>query len=84
MPSIDAARGNVLRAARIWGVVERIREETGSPLPAGDRLRYAPRVAMARGAVADAEDFDRALQEGHAMPAEQAIALALEEPGSYQ
>jgi len=73
-----AALGSSLRAARIWGAAERLREEIGSPLL--ERPRYDQRVAAARAALGDDSAFDRAWQEGRAVTLEQAIGLALNEP----
>nr|MDQ6923461.1 hypothetical protein [Pseudomonadota bacterium] len=64
---------------RIWGAVERLRTESGSPLPPKDRPVYDRRVAAARAALGDDAAFDRAWQEGRALTLEQAIELALEE-----
>ena len=78
LAAVVAALGSSLRAARIWGAAEGLREEVGSPLAPKDRPRYDRRVAAARAALGDGAAFDRAWQEGHALPLEQAIELALE------
>ena len=74
-----AAFGNPLRAARMWGAAEQMREDVGSPLEPKDRPRYDRRLANARVAVGDGAAFDRAWQEGRALTLERAIELALEE-----
>jgi predicted ATPase/class 3 adenylate cyclase/Tfp pilus assembly protein PilF len=74
-----AALGNAPRAARIWGAAERLRSEAGSPLPPKDQPYYDRRVAAARAALGDNAVFDRAWQEGRALPLEQAMELALKE-----
>ena len=78
-PQWPAALGNSLRAARIWGAAERLREEIGSPLPPNDGPATTgawPRPARRLG---DDAAFDRAWQEGRALTLEQAIELTLEE-----
>jgi predicted ATPase/class 3 adenylate cyclase/tetratricopeptide (TPR) repeat protein len=76
---VVAALGSALRAARIWGAAERLREEIGSPLPPNERPRYDRRVAAARAALGYDAAFDLAWQEGRALTLEQAIQLALED-----
>ena len=78
LATVAAALGNSLRAARLWGAEERLREEIGvsrSPkeLPGSD-----PHIRDVRATVDDVAAFDRAWQEGRALPLEQAIALATE------
>jgi predicted ATPase/class 3 adenylate cyclase/Tfp pilus assembly protein PilF len=79
LATVMAAHGSSLRAARIWGAAERLREEIGSPLPPNERPHYGPRVAAARAALGDDAAFDRAWQQGRALTLEQAIELALAE-----
>ena len=73
------ALGNSLRAARIWGAAERLREQIGSVLSPTVKARYELRVAACRAALGDDAGFDRAWKEGHTMTLEQAIELALAE-----
>jgi predicted ATPase/class 3 adenylate cyclase len=73
---VVTALGTPLRAARIWGAAERLREEIGSPLPPNERSLYDPPVAAARAALGDDATFDRAWQEGRALTLEQAMQLA--------
>ncbi len=79
LATVIAALGSQVRAARIWGAAERLREEIGSPIPFNDRPRYDQRVAAARAALGDGAAFDRARQDGRALTLEQAIELALEQ-----
>lgn len=79
LAAVIAALGGHLRAARIWGASERVREEIESPLSPDQRLEHDPRLAASRAAVGDDAAFDRAWQEGRSLTLEQAIALALEE-----
>ena len=76
---VIAALGKSLRAARLWGAAERLRQEVGSPMMPSEWHRRDRRVAAARVALADNAAFDRAWQEGRALPLEQAIELAMEE-----
>ncbi len=69
-----AAQGDSLRAARIWGAAQRLREEIASPPPAEDS-KFDARVAAARAAMGDDAGFDRAWQEGRTLTLEQAIEL---------
>jgi tetratricopeptide (TPR) repeat protein len=75
MAASALALGAPLRAARVWGAAERLRQEIGSALPRNERPRYDRRVAGAR-AVAGASAFDRSWQEGRALTLDQAMALA--------
>jgi hypothetical protein len=68
-------------AARIWGGVEHLREEIGSPMAPCDRSRYGHDVAAARAASADEAAFDRAWQEGRAMNLERLLQYSLEFDG---
>jgi non-specific serine/threonine protein kinase len=75
---VVAARGEVLRAAWLWGAAEKGRADIGSQLSKNDQSRYDRRVAAARVALGDDAAFDHAWEEGRAMTLEHAIELALE------
>jgi hypothetical protein len=77
LAAVAAALGSSLRATRIWGAAERLREEIGAPLPPNERPRYDRRVAEVRAALRDNVTFERAWQEGRALTIDQGIALAL-------
>ena len=77
LAAADGALGSSLRAARIWGAAERLREDIGSPHSADERPGYELRVAAARAASGNDAAFNRAWQEGRAVTLEKAIALAL-------
>jgi predicted ATPase/class 3 adenylate cyclase len=79
LAAVVADLGSSLRAARIWGAAERLREEIGTPLSPTERSHYDQRGAAARAAVGDDAAFDRAWQEGRALTLKQAIELASEE-----
>ena len=66
-------------AAGIWGAVERLREDVGSPMSPSEKPRYDGIVMSARAALGDTA-FDRAWREGRALTNEQAIELALKKP----
>ena len=66
LAAVVAALGNSLRATRIWGGEERLREEIGLPMPPNERALYDRRVAAARAALGDDAAFDRAWREGRA------------------
>ncbi len=73
-----AGSGDSLRAARIWGAEERLREEIGLPLQSEEQRDHDRSVAAARAALGDDAAFDHAWQDGRALTLEQAIELALE------
>ena len=62
-------------AARMWGAMERLREEVGAPLLPSERPRYERQVTAVRAAIGDAA-FSLAWQEGRAMTLERAIEYA--------
>ena len=66
------------QAARIWGGMERLRKEFGTPLAPSAQPGYDRHVAAARAALGDEAAFDLAWQEGHAMTLEQVIEYALQ------
>ncbi len=63
-------------AARLWGVAERLREESGTQLAPNDRERYELDVKAVREVLGEAK-FAVAWTAGRAMTVEQAIELAL-------
>jgi hypothetical protein len=62
-------------ADRMWGAMERLREEVGAPLLPSERPRYERQVTAVRAAIGDAA-FSLAWQEGRAMTLERAIEYA--------
>lgn len=77
LAGIASALGEPTRAARIWGGMERLREEIGAPRVPSERHHYDRSVAAARAALGDDAAFDHAWHEGRAMMLEQAIDYAL-------
>src|SRR6185436_13981929 len=71
LATMAAVTGCLVGSARIWGSAERLREQSGSPLPPIERSRYMQRVAAARASVSDNFTFDRAWEEGRAMTVDQ-------------
>ena len=78
LAAVVAALDRSLRAVRLWGAAERLREDVGSPLSPNLRSHYGPCVTAARAALRDDAAFDGAWQEGRALTLKQAIGLALE------
>jgi tetratricopeptide (TPR) repeat protein len=64
-------------AARIWGRVERLREEIGAPITPAQRPWYDRQVTAARAALGDGVAFDLAWQEGRAMNLERIVRYSL-------
>ena len=75
---VAAALGDAKRAARLWGAAASWREAISQPLPPTYQKDYAPSITQARTQLGE-EAYASAWSEGHAMPPEQAIALAFEE-----
>ena len=71
-----AVLGDVLRAARIWGAMERLRAEIGSPLRPAWRRHCDRSIAVARAALNDDAAFERAWQEGCALTLDNALVQA--------
>ena len=66
------------RAARLWGVAEKLREVSGVPLPLADRQEYDGDVALVYDALGEAV-FAATWAAGRAMSLEQVLAYALQE-----
>jgi predicted ATPase/serine/threonine protein kinase/Tfp pilus assembly protein PilF len=71
-----AALGRPRRALRLVGSAQRLREKMASPLSASERLALDRYLDVARAAIS-AEDAAAEIDEGRAMAADEAIALAL-------
>ena len=65
-----------LVAARVWGCVERTREDLASPITPSSQSWYAREVMAARAALNDDAAFDVAWNEGRAMTLDQAVDFA--------
>jgi DNA-binding SARP family transcriptional activator len=79
---VAALRGRPVRAARLWGAAEALREQMGMPLAHFDLALsgYEQDLAAVRSTLSDAS-FDAAWTEGRAMSPEQAIEYALDAVG---
>lgn len=75
---VARARGDTIRAARIFAAVNSILEATNQQFYPLDRKDYEGALEMARRML-DKESWEQAWAEGRAMTLEQAIAYALEE-----
>jgi hypothetical protein len=75
---IALARNHPIRAARLFGAGEALRERIGTPLPPSQRGQYDLLVESIRAQL-DTVAFEKAWAEGHAMTLEQAVAYALKE-----
>jgi hypothetical protein len=64
-------------AARIWGCVERLRDQIGAPMAPSARSWYNRHVTGARAALGDDVAFELAWQQGRVMNLEQAVQFAL-------
>jgi hypothetical protein len=74
-------RSRPVRAARLWGAAEALREREGLSLSKFDRANsgYERDLALVRSAL-DEATFDAAWAEGRAMSFEQAVGYLLGEP----
>jgi non-specific serine/threonine protein kinase len=79
---VASAAGGPGRAARIWGMAERLRDEIGSALPPRERPRHALWVATARADLGDGTAFDYAWQQGRAMTLDRAVEYSIKDERS--
>ena len=77
LAQVVGALGDALRAARIGGAAEQLREKVGIAQLPGRRRLYDQSIAAARAAAADDTAFDHAWQEGRALTLDQAMDLAM-------
>jgi ATP/maltotriose-dependent transcriptional regulator MalT len=77
---MSALRGKPIRAARLWGAAEALREQMGMALSGFDLAAsgYERYLASVRSALSEPA-FEAAWAEGRAMSPEQAMEYALEE-----
>ena len=79
--STAAVQGEAERAARLYGVVEKLNEVMGTPQDAGENALTGPYLAAARSQL-DEASWQEAWAQGRAMTLEDAVAYALEEDGA--
>ncbi len=77
LAGVAAARGEIRRAARLWGAVAASREAMGIPWPPEEREMIKPHIDAARTRL-DEATWREGWEEERAMPLEDAIAYALE------
>ncbi len=81
LAAVAAARGQLERAARLFGAAEALLEATSERLDPADRIACDRSCAAVRNQL-DAVTFAAAWAEGRTMEMEQAIAYALETAGA--
>ena len=75
---LAGAKGEGVRAARLFGAAERLREDIAAPLPPVDRAGYERSIVTARAQL-DGAAWEAAWKEGRAMAPEEAVEHALSE-----
>jgi DNA-binding SARP family transcriptional activator len=78
LAAVAQATGQPLKAARIWGAEETLREDLGATIPPGHGARSAQRMEMARNEAA-AGAFAEAWNAGRVSPLEHLLSELLEE-----
>jgi predicted ATPase/class 3 adenylate cyclase len=78
--SVAASRGEIRRAARIWGGVEGYREARGIPWPPDEREMIEPRIEAARTRLDEAA-WEEEWERGRSMSLDQTVGYALEGSG---
>src|SRR5215216_1628701 len=84
MASLAGAKGEAVRAAKLWGAAEALRGITGIALSPVEWALHEPYLAAARSGLGDTE-WEEALAEGREMSLEEAAEYALareEEPAA--
>jgi len=74
LASLGARQGEFVRAARLWGAAEVLRESVGMHIAPFERADYEQRVAAARAKLG-AEAFASAWAQGRTMTPEQALTM---------
>jgi hypothetical protein len=75
---IAQAEGQLLRAVKLFGAAESLREKTNSPMTTYEQIEYQKAVELLRGDV-EIEKFKETWSQGRLLQMEAAISLALEE-----
>ena len=78
LAGVAAVRGEIRRAARLWGAATGSREATGVPWLPDEREMIEPHIDTARTRL-DEPYWKEEWEEGRAMTLEDAIAYALED-----
>jgi predicted ATPase/class 3 adenylate cyclase len=79
LAGVIAVTDTPLKAARLWGLFERMKDENGGSMPTGFKETMDAHVLAARAELNDDAAFDAAWQEGLALSLEEAVALAQRE-----
>jgi predicted ATPase/DNA-binding SARP family transcriptional activator len=77
LAGVSATHRHPERAGQLFGMAEALREAIGMPLPLSEHADYEHDIALARAQI-DSADFAVAWALGRAMPAQQALAVAVE------
>jgi hypothetical protein len=73
LAGLFVAREEPVKAVRLWGAADALREAIGTPIPPVDRADYERSVATARAKIGE-QDFAKALAEGRMMALEQVLS----------
>src|SRR5919112_747508 len=80
LASVTASRGEIRRAARIWGGVEGYRDARGVPWPPDEREMIEPHIEAARTRL-DGAAWEEEWERGRLMSLDQTVSYALEGVG---
>jgi predicted ATPase/DNA-binding CsgD family transcriptional regulator len=80
LASLAGSEGRPVRAARLWGAAEALREEIGAHLSPAERRFFARHVAAARDRL-DEQTWEASWAESRAMTPEEAVEYGLPEEG---
>jgi tetratricopeptide (TPR) repeat protein len=78
---LAGARGEVKRAARLWGAAQALHEDKGIPRDTDFLAEADARISRVRSDTTE-EAWEEALEEGRAMALEEAVSYALEGEGA--
>jgi DNA-binding CsgD family transcriptional regulator len=81
LAEVAGTLGKLLRAARLWGAAEAIREAIERLWSPAERLLHEPQLTAARSLL-DEKTWETAFAEGRAMELEEAVEYALSEDDS--
>ena len=74
--SLALTQGDIRRATQLWGVAERLHQETNAPMPTHWKNRHEGLVALTKHQL-DEVSFSAGWQEGRRMELEEAVKYAL-------
>ena len=78
LAGVAGANGKPVKAARLLGAAEALRQSVGTPVE-GTEMQFYTRIISQVSSGLDKESFATEMLDGHAMTLEQAVAYALEE-----